>query len=521
MRPLLLVVGFVCACAKMGPPQGGPVDKVAPEILSHSPALDALEVPLSSVVEIAFSESMDRERTQEAIFVSPSGLLDFEWHGRSLRLKMTLRPERTYIATVGTGARDVRGNALEQSFSLAFSTGSRLDQGALFGRVYKEHVPEQGAHVWAYDLAHFSGDIGVELPAYQTQSGVDGRYEFHNLAPGSYRLLAFVDADRDAAPGANEWVGLPATDVVVGDSLVQAGDLLLAQRQVADVVLERIQAIHDRALLLLFSAAVDPLQLVLRVDGLEVETFYVGEDEHKVYALTAQQEVGREYVIERVELGGRKLKWSEPVRGGGRPDRKAPLFTGLAVERILPNEPVELLFNEAMDTQIDAELRLASDSTQVLVGRWQWVSPTRVAFAPERPWAKGRQTLLLRGEEWADRAHNALADSVLTAAFEVAEPTASLYGRIVGAKGAVEVHAFNRQALRYYTVQSERDGDFAFTGLLSGDYMLWAFFDENGDGAWNSGALNPFVRPEAYIQYADPVSLESAQRVEDIELEFR
>lgn len=519
MRSLLLVVGLLCSCAKMGPPQGGPVDKIAPKILTHNPALDALEVPLTSVVEITFSEAMDQGRTQEAIFISPSGPLDFDWRGRSLRLKMALRPQRTYIATVGTGARDVRGNALEQSFSLAFSTGNRLDQGVLSGRVYKGHAPERGAHVWAYDLAHFSGKIGVELPAYQTQSGVDGQYEFQNLAPGAYRLLAFVDSDRDVEPSAGEWVALPAADVVVGDSLVEASDLLLAQRQVADVVLERIQSIHDHALLLLFSAAVDPLQLALRISGLAVGPFYVGEDLHKVYAQTAQQEVGREYVVENIELDARKLKWQESVRGGGRPDRKGPVFLGLAVERVLPNEPVELLFSEAMETSSDAKVTL--DSTQALEGRWQWVSPVRVAFTPNQPWKTGQRILQLRGEAWRDRAQNAITDSVLTVAFEVATPTASLYGRVVGAKGGVEVHAFDQKALRHYAVQSESDGRFAFVGLLPGDYTLWTFFDENGDGAWNAGTLKPFVRPEAYVRYADLISLSAGQKVEDLKLEFR
>ena len=91
---------------------------------------------------------------------------------------------------MGTGARDLRNNALEQSFSLAFATGARLDQGALRGRVYQREVPLRGAHIWAYDLSDFRGEVGLEKPAYQTQSGVDGQYEFLRLAPG-YGLLAF------------------------------------------------------------------------------------------------------------------------------------------------------------------------------------------------------------------------------------------------------------------------------------------------------------------------------------------
>lgn len=519
MRCALWVVVILCACAKMGPPQGGPIDKVAPQILSYSPARDALGVPLNSVVEIVFSEAMDQERTQEAIFVSPAGALDFAWRGRTLRLKLSLRSARTYVVTVGTGARDLRGNALEQSFSLAFSTGSRLDQGLLSGRVYKEHIPERGAYVWAYDLADFSGEIGVETPAYQTQSGVDGQYEFLRLAPGAYRLLAFVDADRDAVPSADEWVALPASDVVVGDSLVLAGDLRLALRESSDIALERIQAVHERAVLLIFSSAVDPSQLALQIGGLEVGPFYTAADARKVYALTTQQEAGRNYVVERVEVAGRALKWQERIRGSARPDRKAPQSLGLAVERVLPEEPVELVFSEAMEAQLGADIRLASDSTQVLVGDWEWLSPTRVVFAPTAPWSPGRRQLLLCGADWQDRARNAIADSVLALDFEVVEPTASLYGRIVGAKGSAAIRASNEKATRHYAIQGV--DDFAFTGVLPGAYVLWAFVDENGDGEWNAGMLKPFVRPETYARYAKPVAPAAGQKVEDIELELR
>ena len=74
------------------------------------------------------------------------------------------------------------------------------------------------------------GEVGLEKPAYQTQSGVDGQYEFLRLAPGRYGLLAFVDDNKDGFPSSEEWVGLPARDVVVSDTLGLAGDLELVQR---------------------------------------------------------------------------------------------------------------------------------------------------------------------------------------------------------------------------------------------------------------------------------------------------
>ena len=73
--------------------------------------------------------------------------------------------------TVGTGARDLRRNALEKSFTFAFATGDEINQGGIAGQVFSDHELTATAHVWAYDLDHFAGVIGSDEPAYRTQSG--------------------------------------------------------------------------------------------------------------------------------------------------------------------------------------------------------------------------------------------------------------------------------------------------------------------------------------------------------------
>ena len=115
-----VLVALLLGCAKVGPPTGGPVDKEPPRILSHYPESDALEVARDTKVEIVFSEPMNREQTEAAIFTSPTGPLQLAWRGRRLRIAMPLAEERTYVLTVGTGARDLRGNALTKSLYLGF-----------------------------------------------------------------------------------------------------------------------------------------------------------------------------------------------------------------------------------------------------------------------------------------------------------------------------------------------------------------------------------------------------------------
>ena len=516
-----ILVALLLGCAKVGPPTGGPVDKEPPRILSHYPESDALEVARNTEVEIVFSEPMNREQTEAALFTSPVGPLQLSWHGPRLRIAMSLAEERTYVLTVGTGARDLRGNALTKSFTLAFATGSQLDQGLVRGRVYQDHQPVVGAHVWAYDLGTFSGEIGLDEPSYQTQSGADGGYEFVRLAPGPYRVLAFRDANRNALPDADEWLALPSSSVEVGEEAVQAGDLALVRRQMPAPVLKRVQAIHAERLMLLFAEAVDLQELELEVAGLAVESLYAAPGaEEKIYVETAAQEPDRRYAVQ-LAFAGAPVQWDAPVRGSARSDRKPPSFVGLTRDRLAPRDALDLLFSEAMQPAALAGVWTASDSTQSLAGDWLWPAPNRARFEPAELLAPGVYRLAGSATQLVDRAGNGLADSLLTLSFTVGAETAAIRGQVqAGEEGRVQIAAINEDA-RTYAEWAGEEGRFDLDGLLAGTYSLWTFVDRDGDGEYSSGSLSPFRYSEPYGRYGEPIDLDVGQIVEEVNIPCR
>ena len=459
---------------------------------------------------------MSREQTQAAIFTSPAGPLKLSWRGPRLGIAMSLAEERTYVLTVGTGARDLRGNALTQSFTLAFATGSQLDQGLVRGRVYQGHQPAVGVHVWAYDLGIFSGEVGLDEPSYQTQSGADGSYEFARLAPGRYRVLAFRDANRNALPDADEWLALPAAPVEVSEDEVLAGDLALVRRQVPAPVLKRVQAIHAERLMLLFAAAVEPQALELEIAGLAVKSLYAAPDAaEKMYVETEAQEPGRQYAVQ-VALAGVPVQWDSPVRGSARPDRKPPSFVALARDRLAPSDALDLLFSEAMQPAAPEGFWTESDSTQALAGDWLWPAPNRARFVPAEPLAPGAYRLAGPAARFADRAGHGLADSLLALSFTVGAETAAIRGQVqAGEIGRVRVEAIDDEG-RTYAEWADDEGRFALAGLLAGTYSLWAFVDRDGDGECGHGSLRPFHYAEPYGRYAEPIDLDAGQIVEEV-----
>ena len=525
MYPLLFLLLLLTACAKVGPPSGGPVDRTAPQIVSHFPERDATSVPLDATVEIVFSEEMERERTGEALFVAPEERLHPRWRGRSLHLPIDLQPDRTYVITVGTGAKDLRGNALEKSFTFAFATGDRLNRGQIAGFVYRDHEPASGAHVWAYDLARFRGRVGEDAPHYRTQSGRDGSFAFARLAAGRYRLLAFVDEDRDQSYDSGEWLGLSAADLEVSEAdTARSGDLLLVAHAPPTVELVRVQAVDDRRLLLQFGAEVDPVEVELEVEGLVVEELYDSpQDRKKVYARTGVQEPGREYSIAGVRVGGRRLKWQEPVRGSNRQDRSPPTLVGRFPEggTIAPGDSLELLFGEGMEPVIPFGFWVQTDSTQGLSGEWHWRSPTRLVFRPDALLHPGEYRLRGRGRLLADRAGLALGDSLVDFSFEVLAPEAlaAFGGRVTASEGTIWVTARGEKGT--YQTRADSAGAYLFEGLPPGEYAVHVFADVDGDGVHGKGRQEPYAPAEAYGRRPASVELAKGQVVEEIGLECR
>ncbi len=525
MPRLLCAAAFAAAlgCAKQGRPTGGPVDESAPVVVAHQPAADATGVDPRRSVTIEFSEAMDRERTEAAVFLAPRVDFRARWRGRRLEITVPsgLAEERTYVVTIGTDARDLRGNRLEQSFQLAFATGGRLDAGSLSGRVLTADLePRRGAFVWAYDMAHFSGRTGTDPPAYVTQSGTDGGFRFDRLAASRYRTIAFVDGNRNQRPDRGEPLGLAHGDIAAStDGEADAGVLVLADREPGNRV-QRISAVDRRRILLAFEKGVEAADLRVEIETLAVEQLYpLPTDSRRVHVVTAEQEPGRSYRVS-VLLAGRDVEVPpEPVRGTDREDRRPPQVVesgprGPAIEA----DSLVLTFSEAMDasTVPGGQDWAAPDSTSPPpAGRWRWSDALTLAFLPGPPMEPGSHRLEVRLDGLRDRAGNAPRDSTAVFDFELlaASDRATVEGKAAwpAAKGPVRVR-LHRPGGPARTAAADSAGLFIFTRVAPGRYRLSAFADRDGDGEHGLGRLDPYT-PAEPVALGGEVIVERGQRL--------
>ncbi|RKY72453.1 MAG: hypothetical protein DRP97_00640 [Candidatus Latescibacterota bacterium] len=551
----IFLVGWIlfCSCAKRGFPPGGPEDKTPPEIVATQPAGGALNVALDEKIEISFSERMDPRSVEKATFVSPNpeGTLDFNWNGKQVGIEFPsgLKADRTYVVTVGTGARDERRNRLKESYSFAFSTGGRLSSGEIRGRVRGEKKVGAGVYVLAYDLkTEREPDPGARTGDYITQTAEQGTFALTYLSPGMYRLFAFQDRDRNEKyTRSKDPLGICSGDVALSDSAyaVELSDLYLAVRDTAAPELLSVRASDRTHVTLRLSKEIELSSLRIEIEGLGVEARFILPEKSetetpptasKIHLLTEPQRAGTEY---SVSIYGRDL-WGHPVseenrmasfRGSARSDTLRPHVVSYAPSKearaVSLDRPLALVFDDAMREAIPDSALIWEMPPETPVGAWRWIEPNRLCFSPEGSWTEGgAYRLRVDPSLFFDRAGNASDDSVFVVSFRTlsADTLGFISGDISdgkdGAAGPFHIEAvkIGRKKERTELMVPE-EGPYTW-GLFPGSYTLSAFRDEDENGRLSLGQVQPFVPAERIASFPDTVTVRSRWTTEEINWKF-
>ena len=200
----------MAGCASPVAPSGGPEDTTPPALDASEPAAGAVLVRADRLV-LTFSEGVDEATVGRALSVAPGWAVPPEVRARGRRVEVlfpdSLRANTTYVVTLDTNLRDLRGVALRQPITLAFATGPTLDRGRIAGRVLDPQTGRAapGLDVFAYVLpdsvatmdstAHADAlpDPTTTAPDYRTQTGPDGAFVLDYLRPGPFFVVAVAD----------------------------------------------------------------------------------------------------------------------------------------------------------------------------------------------------------------------------------------------------------------------------------------------------------------------------------------
>jgi len=549
---LVLLLLVFLSCAEVVSPPGGEVDRTGPWLIGSEPENEAVQVASGNQITLYFSEPVMKPTSGNPVFISPRPYMQPKIKWKSERIIITLADSfnvgQTYIVTVSSSVTDLRRNRLDSSSSIAFSTGTAIDTGRIGGCIFKNEVAAAGAIVALYDILAISDITAYDslYPDYVTTSNTEGRFSFQYLPPGEYRLVGFLDQNRNEQLNPfRESFAIPDRHIVVGGELPleyinmrlisldtlkptiisasQTSDRLVRVRFSRKVALDQLSASPSRMTLSEPSSdgAAFPALSFLESDLAESAslTIYFSAVPEGTYRLDLEYDSTEAYLTDdELEIKRIEDKTSPAVATFEPVDK--PIFVNQVHMR--------MVFSEPMDTSsiMDQTFMLWHSETHVVPLTWQWIDEFHLWFEPETL-RSGRQYRLDVTEfDLVDLAGNLLGDSLRQFTFSTLDSDS--LGWISGEVVILTRDSTDSPAvLCFRNTSSGQVFDLSVTGqrfkidVPAGRYLLSGFIDSDKDGVMGNGSLFPFAHAETMAFYPDTIAVRARFETSDILFEFR
>ncbi len=542
---LVGIVFLVAGCAKQGSPPGGPEDIIPPKLLDSEPVSGSVNVPQDSRIVIKFDEAIDRTTVERALFISPlpdpEPKINLKSDGLVVIPRQNLLPNKTYVVTIGTDLRDAHRVDLDQSISIAFSTGATIDSGSIQGKVYKSGRGTPGISLALFEELPEKADRPIDsiAPEYLTQSGEGGLFTFGYLPSDTFYLAAFEDKNKDRRinPG-REMIGIPYRATILDARHYQLKDIdiQLHTSDTSTLGLRSVTINPDRLLKVRFSHNIEKSRAdslfanvvlteeadtntVVPIIGYTNLTAYPASD----YVLaTGLMDVEKSYriVFDLSQLypqlpdSLKALNYTLTIPDG-RDQTPPVLLESIPADsaaNINPDSLLQLRFSEIIDSaSLDSAVMLikAAEESSLVVMTERDDFTYVGSPMPGLEYGQSYQ-LLVDAPKIRDLSGNRMSDSMVSIVFSTIG--LDTLGQISG-----EVKFDNSSDAAYPVVVSFQPapqgvagqltippGQEQFiTNLLPGYYTVSAYLDRNGNGRFDYGSIIPYRLAEPFTAPAD------------------
>jgi uncharacterized protein (DUF2141 family) len=198
---LLLALSLFYACASLGSPEGGDYDETPPRFVKSNPPANTTRFERNKI-ELSFDEYISIEKPSEKVIITPpqKRMPVIRAIGKkiSVELKDTLILNTTYTLDFTNGIVDNNEKNALEGFSFAFSTGDVIDSLVISGLLLNAENLEPLPNVIVGIHSNLEDSAFTSLPFLRTTMTNDrGRFAVRNVAPGTYRLFALKDVNRN------------------------------------------------------------------------------------------------------------------------------------------------------------------------------------------------------------------------------------------------------------------------------------------------------------------------------------
>lgn len=543
---------FLLHCAEVAPPPGGEEDKQPPIVIETSPVNGAINVTPGREIIFWFSEGIVRPASTRPVFIAPRQKQPPEISWKSDRLVVKLAEpfdsNQTYVVTLTSEIADWRRNKLDSTVTIAFSTGEKIDSGAVSGFILTNGNSKSGILAGLYEVPLAGTEIEYDsvYPAYLSQSATDGSFRFRFLPEKTFQLIAFEDINRSETYNHKE------EPFATSDRNIEIG----GTRSLDGLYLELSNPAGVEPALVSASFTVDglirirlntKLQLGYLKDNLNGILLSLKSNPSQTYNAQALLESHQDtssvlnvftrlldtgsYIITVPYDSTAAALTFDSLTVGEKKDKSAPLILEFSPDdRAHFKKDIEMavLFSEPVDrTKLTSgTFVLMNDAGQTVIVQSNWSDPFHLAFHSEELEEGRNYTMNMAEFEIADLAGNLLGDSIQSFSFSVLD-TDSL-GSV---SGTVLVEVPNKtnsvKKLSFTSISGKESYDIKVpdhnftTELPAGKYLMAGFLDDNNNGRRDVGSVRPYSFAETFTRSADTISVRARFETTGIGFTFK
>ena len=196
-----LILCFLVACASLGLPPGGDVDKSPPKIISSTPDSAAVNFQ-GDQITLTFDEYFTASNLANTIIISPpfNTPITTKIKGKTLIISFpeTLKENTTYQFYLGSSIKDQNEGNKTQNLKVLFSTGTYIDTSYIHGTIMDAFTKKPVAECKVVLYKIYSDSSLLKVPPYYiTITDEQGHFSFENIGNQSYYMYALKDENNN------------------------------------------------------------------------------------------------------------------------------------------------------------------------------------------------------------------------------------------------------------------------------------------------------------------------------------
>tara|TARA_R110002124_G_scaffold46903_1_gene140206 strand:+ start:5867 stop:7420 length:1554 start_codon:yes stop_codon:yes gene_type:complete len=492
-------------------PTGGPADKVGPKIKKTSPETGSVNFN-GRTFSFEFSEFVNRGTFEKELSIEPELGIEHKvkWRRKTATVEFeeNLPDSTTIIITVGGNTTDTKSNKIGAPIQLAVSTGNKIDEGQIFGKIKNA---ESGDAKTGIKILLYRVPADLTKPAtYSAEPDTGGNFKFGYLREGRYKAIALDDRNRNKIWDSQNETARPFNKEFIELSNNGKDTVDVAYWFEADTLRPKLQAIgllSSQRLRLRFGEEIrfTPEAKISISDSLGNEyttafPLYVPKNDPFLAFAYAREPLraNTNYNINFSGItdpsGNEGITLQESFVGSSQEDTVSQdILTFTGENGVFPNQSLVVDYIRPITEQE------VIDSTVVIEGdvdfkNWPNLSvqDNKLTIPPQQNWLEGVDYRFLVWNPKTRRRQLINPD--------IWDPVNY---------GGIEVNISSKDStdqftLKLYDAKNTYSVDTTFSRFLAIEdippikYTMVIFQDINGNSIWDYGSIDPYIKPEPY-----------------------